>query len=355
MERHALAALRFAAAALGWRVQLFPCDDARIARLLGLDRTEDFADAERETPELLARVILDEATGEKPRPATETPTEWFGRANQLSASRVQWPVIDEAVATSERTAPRADNSEPSVLSPWPPPSPPSSDHSAAQLIRQRRSAVDFDGVTRISREMFLAILDTTLPRPSVPPFDAWPFAPRLHLVLFVHRVTGVEPGLYLWFRAPADAENLRHDFRAGFVWEALPDLAPTVPLYRLGRGDLRDFARTVSCQQDIAADGAFSLGMLARFEPVLRERGAAAYRELFWEAGMIGQALYLAAEAAGVRGTGIGCYLDDVLHRALGLADHRWQSLYHFTIGSPVEDPRLRTAPPYAHLDSAPP
>jgi len=118
-------------------------------------------------------------------------------------------------------------------------------------------------------------------------------------------------------------------------------------------GDLRDFARTLSCHQDIAADGAFSLGMLARFEPVLRERGAAAYRELFWEAGMIGQALYLAAEAAGVRGTGIGCYFDDVLHRALGLNGHAWQSLYHFTIGAPVEDLRLRTAPPYADLSGA--
>jgi len=90
--------------------------------------------------------------------------------------------------------------------------------------------------------------------------------------------------------------------------------------------------------------------MLARFNPVLRQSGAGAYRELFWEAGMIGQALYLAAEAAGTRGTGIGCYFDEVLHRALGVAGHDWQSLYHFTIGGAVEDLRLRTAPPYQHL-----
>jgi len=218
------------------------------------------------------------------------------------------------------------------------------------LIRQRRSAVNFDSVTSISRETFLAILDTTLPRTSVPPFDAWPFAPRLHLVLFVHRVTGLAPGLYLWLRAPADADALRGAFRAKLNWEAVTDSAIKVPLCRQGQGDLRDFSRTLCCHQDIAADGAFSLGMLARFEPVLRERGAAAYRELFWEAGMIGQALYLAAEAAGVRATGIGCYFDDVLHRALGLTGHDWQSLYHFTIGGPVEDLRLRTAPPYAHL-----
>ena len=61
--------------------------------------------------------------------------------------------------------------------------------------------------------------------------------------------------------------------------------------------------------------------MLARFEPVLRVRGPHAYRQLFWETGMIGQSLYLGAEAAGMRATGIGCYFDDVMHDALGLTD----------------------------------
>jgi SagB-type dehydrogenase family enzyme len=348
---HALAALRFAAAALGWRVQLMPeWDDAQTARLLGLDRAEDFADAERETPELIVRVIVNEVAATIRPPSADTAIEWFGRANRLSDSHVEWPVIDEVIAASERVTASAKQSESGDLVTWSLPSPPACGHSAGQLIRQRRSAVDFDGLTSITRETLLAILDTTLPRTSAPPFDAWPFPPRLHLVLFVHRVTGLESGLYLWLRAPDDADALRKAFRANFNWEVVEDSAIKAPLYRLGRGDLRDFARTLSCQQDIAADGAFSLGMLARFEPVLRERGAAAYRELFWEAGMIGQALYLAAEAAGVRGTGIGCYFDDVLHRALGLVGCDWQSLYHFTIGGPIADLRLRTVPPYAHL-----
>jgi len=348
---HALGALRFAAAALGWQVQFLPeWDDGHVARLLGLDRAEDFGDAERETPELLVRVKVNEAVAPSLSPATSTASEWFGRANRLSESHAEWPVIDEAIAASERKAAGAKASRSGEAVAWAPPSPPASGHSAGHLIRQRRSAVDFDGVTSISRETLLAILDTTLPRSSVPPFDAWPFPARLHLMLFVHRVTGLEPGLYLWLRAPSDADAMRHAFRPNFTWEPWTFSAGTKPLYRLGRGDLRDFARTLSCHQDIAADSAFSLGMLARFEPVLRECGAAAYRELFWEAGMVGQALYLAAEAAGVRGTGIGCYFDDVLHRALGLAGHDWQSLYHFTIGGPADDPRLRTAPPYAHL-----
>lgn len=346
---HAVAALRYAAAALGWRVSLAPeWTEAQLARLLGVDRGEDFTGAERETPELLVRVRVNDLVGTAATPAADEPVEWFGRANALSPSHVEWPVIDAAIAVSERRAVIAE--QPAVRAVWPQPAPPPCTGSAGRLIRQRRSAVDFDGLTSMTRETFLAILDTTLPRGSAPPFDAWPFPPRLHLVLFVHRVTGLEPGLYLWLRAAADEEALRQAFHGVSTWEVPAHLDPTVPLRRLGRGDLREFARALSCQQDIAADGAFSLGMLARFEPVLRACGAGAWRELFWEAGMIGQSLYLAAEAAGVRGTGIGCFFDEGLHRALGLTGHDWQSLYHFTVGNPVEDQRLRTAPPYEPL-----
>jgi nitroreductase len=88
--------------------------------------------------------------------------------------------------------------------------------------------------------------------------------------------------------------------------------------------------------------------MLADFDRSLQEFGPAFYRHLFWESGVVGQMLYLGAEAAGVRGTGIGCFYDDPVHDALGLSGHTFQSLYHFTIGIPVEDTRLTTEPGYA-------
>jgi hypothetical protein len=68
---------------------------------------------------------------------------------------------------------------------------------------------------------------------------------------------------------------------------------------------------------------------------------------------MIGQVLYLEAEAHGIRGTGIECFFDDLTHQVLGLADDRFQVLYHFTMGGPVEDHRLQTRPPYEHLSRA--
>lgn len=63
--------------------------------------------------------------------------------------------------------------------------------------------------------------------------------------------------------------------------------------------------------------------------------------------------LGLEAAAAGVRATGIGCFFDDVLHTLLGLEGQAMQSLYHFTVGGPVDDTRLRTLEAYEHLDRA--
>ncbi len=65
---------------------------------------------------------------------------------------------------------------------------------------------------------------------------------------------------------------------------------------------------------------------------------------------MIGQVLYLEAEAHGLRGTGIGCFFDDAVHEIMGFNDNHYQSLYHFTVGKPIEDPRLTTYLPYDHL-----
>ena len=91
----------------------------------------------------------------------------------------------------------------------------------------------------------------------------------------------------------------------------------------------------------------FSLGMIAEFSAPIRRWGAWFYRNLFWESGVVGQVLYLEAEAAGARATGIGCYFDDPVHQLLGIRGNDFQSLYHFTVGSHVDDARLTTRPAY--------
>jgi nitroreductase len=197
----------------------------------------------------------------------------------------------------------------------------------------------------MSATQFYHLVDALLTRP-ITPWDLWPYTPRLHPIFFVHRVEGLEAGLYALPRQPRAEQDLRVALRDTFVWERPAGSPSHLPLYRLLPGDCRSAARTLNCHQAIAADGCFSLGMLAEFADCVRD-DPARYRQLHWEAGLLGQVLYLEAEAAGLRGTGIGCFFDDAVHDILGLCDEQFQSLYHFTVGRALTDDRLTTLPPY--------
>jgi nitroreductase len=314
--------------------------DQDVATVLGLDRTADFLHAEREEPDCLLWVgpgeppVLDDLV------AAARTASWSGSANRLSDEHVEWPDIDLAheATPKARTAP-ANAAARSAFEPstW------HADPPAATIFRQRRSAVAFDGVTSISARTFYRMLEPLLLHPGTPPWNAWPWPPRVHLALFVHRVEGLEPGLYAFVRADTALEPLKRATRQEWQWHKVGPAH--MPLYLLQVNDLRQPAQLVCCHQDIAADACYALGMLASFEDI--QDAPWRYRRLYWECGMIGQALYLEAEAAGIRATGIGCFYDDEMHRLLGLEGHEWQSLYHFTAGGAVEDQRLTTLPPY--------
>ncbi|MCG6923963.1 MAG: SagB/ThcOx family dehydrogenase [Acidobacteria bacterium] len=379
---HALATLRYAAAVLGWSARLLesPGDDD-VAALLGLDRDEALATPDREHPDALVVVAPPAArAGAISRAENEIVDllalarrgTWSGQPNALSSAHVEWSEIDTVAAATRK--PRSDPTGDATFGEAPPspgPNRPAAGclgqgHDSAvaivslaavtdpdratpravALIRQRRSAVAMDGRTPLAADRFFEILDALRPRLDAPPWDVLPWRPRIHPVLFVHRVDGLPPGLYLLERDGRAHDALRAATRPSFAWESPQGVPSRLRLFLLEEGDARSVARFVSCQQGIASESAFSLGMLSLFETSLDE-GPWWYRRLFWECGVLGQVLYLEAEAAGLRGTGIGCYLDDVVHELLGLEGSAFRDLYHFTVGGPVEDPRLATLPAY--------
>jgi SagB-type dehydrogenase family enzyme len=363
---HALASVRYAAGALGWTARLLDAPgDADVSALLGLDRESDFEALhpdDREHPDALVvvgpadRVEDDRRRLERDLDgllALRGDGEWAGRPNALGSGHVEWPAIARVAAATLKprtpTLPAADPVLPGdVVGTGPDGSAfgPGHAHPATPLIRQRRSAVAMDGAPFLPAAAFFALLGRLLPRPGVAPWDALPWLPRVHPVLFVHRVDGVAPGLYLLERAPGALEELRQALRSSFDWEPPTGCPEGVRLLRLEEGDARSFARLASCHQEIAADSAFAVAMLADLGPAL-DAGPWWYRRMHWEAGLLGQVLYLEAQAAGLRGTGIGCFFDDVVHETLGLADGRFRDLYHFTVGGAVEDRRLATRPGY--------
>jgi SagB-type dehydrogenase family enzyme len=346
---HALACVALAAAALGYETTML--DGLGSEEIVALLHLGDTHAVERETPDV---VLALHPRGTEVR-ATRLPEvalarfaglTWHGTPNALSSDHEDWDAIDEVA--------RAAQKPPHVLAraeftpPWPPLLVGDEAIAFRRIVHQRRSAVAMDGRTGLARDAFYQALRRTLAGHGEAPYAALAWSPRVHLALFVHRVADLDPGLYVLVREPADESALRLAFDATFEWERPPACPPELPLFRLKIGDARGLAARASCDQAIAGDGCFSLGMLARFESSLAEDGAWMYPRLFWETGAIGQALYLEAEALGLRATGIGCFYDDSVHAALGLCDRAWQSLYHFTVGGPVDDPRITTEPAYA-------
>lgn len=364
---HAMGALRYAAAALGWQAtSLEGWPHEALAACMGLSREADFGVAEREEPEMLIGVGWPRP-GETALPDV-TGASWFGRASLLDPRPMyRWPVIDEVTQatrltssvprgqtqTQKQTQPAGDGARPhGQAEAWL-----AARHgeAAATIIRNRRSAQHFDKQAHMSRDSFDGIVRALLPTATLP-WDAWPNEARVHPVIYVYRVNGMVPGVYALPRSPQGTSLLMQELRAATMWEKLWDAEPDgggewrATLWRLGEHEkLAGALRQLSCHQAIASDACFSLSLVAQFEASLDER-ADAYRLLLQEAGLIGQALYLNAEAQGYRGTGMGCYFDDAVHHFLGIDGERVQVLYHFTIGVPLMDSRITTEPPYSHL-----
>ncbi|MBA3022410.1 MAG: SagB/ThcOx family dehydrogenase [Sideroxydans sp.] len=330
---HVLAAVSYAAALHGWRPHLLSLDANEVAQALGVDRAEDFANVEAEEAEVIVALHADENA-----PAT-TWQHYAGTPSLLDPRPLyQWPVIEEVAAATRGAAP-ATSAYPQTASIQVD----AADIRATQVILKRRSAQAFDGESVMPHALLKHMLNALLAGGS-PVWNLWPHTPRVHPVLLVHRVEGVAPGVYVLPRAESAVASLRAAMRDSFTWQRADD---ELPLYQLIAARAGKTARTLSCHQDIATHCAVTFMMVAEFAaPIAAD--PAAYRHLHWEAGMLGHIITLEAEAAGWRGTGIGCFFDDADHEVIGLKDTQFQVIYHYAVGMALEDARISTLPAYA-------
>ena len=344
---HALGALRYACNLNGWKMTLLPqISEETLNRFLGFDQLK-WVDGEPEHADCLCWV------SNKHADPIEI-SEWFScqqdleyehPPNCLSREHVDWEIIDMVQKASQINNPvflettHYPKSAHHKLT---------SKYTAEAIIRRRRSAQNYNQqASRTDLSTFTHALEKTLPGNDCP-FDVLPYQAQVHLAIFVHAVEGLDPGLYMLVRNPRHFESLKNHMHSSFHWTQVKE---HLPFYFLQSGNFRARAESVSCTQAIAGDSAYALGMLAHFDSVLME-DPSMYPRLFWETGLVGQVLYLEAEAHGLRATGIGCFFDDEMHSLLGLEGCEWQSLYHFTVGKHVDDARIETKPPYFHLEN---
>jgi len=129
---------------------------------------------------------------------------------------------------------------------------------------------------------------------------------------------------------------------------------PPLQLFLLRRGDYRRVSEQAALGQPVAGEAACVAVALAEWMEALERYGAWIYRRLLWEAGAVGQALYIAAEGTGAGGCGLGAFFSNWTHEALGVDGEKLQSVYLFALGVPSSDDSddpLDGRPAYWHLD----
>lgn len=316
---HACEALAIAARALGWEPRIlgqFPDDTLQMS--LGL---------EDEWPLLV--VFVGRPDGLAATVGARQPTLHAGWPNRLSAKPGRYPAIDE-VHQATKTASRGPAPPCPATSGRIPheaialPAPATSLQPFDRVVRGRRSAHDFLGGSKLMTQAQLATLLDMACSPMEADFTARPdpenSSTRLELMLFAHRVEGLEPGLYAY--EPRQRQ-----------------------LHPLRQGDQQWIAAELSLGQAIAANSCVTFAMVANLEQAWRCYGERGYRYVHFDAGMLGQRLYLAAEALGLRCTGIGAFFDDELNHYLGLPEQR-QVIYELACGYALQDQRLITICP---------
>jgi SagB-type dehydrogenase family enzyme len=296
--------LRLAARSAGLTEVSIPrFDDARLNALLEIDgRTEAvcalhligrpvgkptaaipatrrFAERQNVAPDELA------ASGPAP--------ERYHEATELIPVATSADAAADLASTPETAAPRAQT--PTRVT-WRAGARP--DISVEECIRRRRSAASF-APRPLARQTLDWILEAAGGHPTLVR------APGVELMLAVHRVSDLAPGLYHFDPDGAGLTARRS-------------------------GDLRQPLVRACVDQEKAGSCGVAFFMVARLRDAAAPAGDRRYRDLLIESGAIGQRVYLAAEAAGLAARNLAAFRDDRLNALLEL-DGRDRAVIHLT------------------------
>jgi SagB-type dehydrogenase family enzyme len=298
---HAIMSVLLAARALGLpggAVAHF--SDQRLAGALGLSGTDEAPMAFLVFP---SRNGFSEFSTAPEQPVTGIP-------NELSPEEIRYELLlgihaSTVLPDPAGQVPLAPGANPGIAGTHKLLSVPSSDAPLGATVRKRRSALDFDARTAPMRRDTLEQLLDFATRDwradwrgnfggETAPGQAG--ADFVSLYLYVHRVLDCEPGVYRW-----DQQNRK--------------------LEQLHLGNVQRVAAFLSLEQALAGNSCFTISMIADLGEAARVFGNRGYRYVYFEAGAVGQRLYVGAEALGWNATGIGAFYDDDVHRYLGFLE----------------------------------
>lgn len=336
---HALSAVVISAKMLGWDLSVIhTVSDKTLRTLFGLTCVKPEED---EVPSIFA-VVSPQSIESKIEFSISKETvkaveglELLGKPNDLSRNHHKWEIVESITNATRKLV-----DSKCVINPIPKPSNdlnPKRNVYSGKVIRQRRSATEYNPSKTTSVEQFFTIISKTIPQ-LYPSFWASHQLPlSVHLGIFVYRVDNLPSGYYILLRDKNAITELTKIISDG-KWTT-PSATPKhlKDYFFLLREDKSEKVANESsrstCKQNISKTSAFSFCCIAKLETTITQEPHL-YNTLYHECGSIGQLLYLEAEACGLQATGLGCYVDPVSREIFSLQKSDYYPFYHLAIGS---------------------
>ncbi|CAA6666824.1 unnamed protein product [Spirodela intermedia] len=217
---------------------------------------------------------------------------------------------------------------------------------AREVIRNRRSSSSMDPTYEMEAATFYNFLHRCLPTGSpYPPNeqtaqDAFPFVvlpwnSRMNAFIVVHRVKTLPKGLYCLARNEDHLGVLQRRTQSIFLWHQNNECVEMrLPLYALLPWDMAQRVAEIAFNEPVAVDGCFTMMIVGPFGEMDYEFWL--YPQFFWEAGVLGHLLSLDAEALGLCGRGIGSFFDNKAKELLTGESGFFQTIYLYSVGKPL-------------------
>lgn len=302
---HVIAALRFAAASVGWHARVLEVADETIGRLLQLPRTGAGGEP-MELPVALVALSprpdghatdgLMEALDVEPRCAAAVPDTSVVHGSHTAHADPDLAFVITAHAKTSLAARSTDwKSWEHEDSPRLPSAQALANHAASRpradrVFASRRSAQHFETDVGVTQNQFRELVHSLLGSANRVPFDVLPWPKITRTLLWVHQAEGMESGTY-------EVTELEDGFQ------------------RRTCGDLREDCWYLTCCQDLAEQAAFNVSF--HCDPETLAGVAGGYRRALWESAVRCHSLYLAAESVGgnLGVSAIGAFFDEEVQR----------------------------------------
>lgn len=204
-------------------------------------------------------------------------------------------------------------------------------------ILERRRVQSFEQSTQFDKtyimpyETFEQILQSLVTTLLHLRYEWLPWRESLQFAIFIHRVAGIKPGLYVLFLNDKQMTSFRSQCKIKFKWK---ETIPRYRLFLLYEAPLDEMISDICIADPFIKDSCLTMSFVTSFKPFISTYGVSMYQRLFWEAGLVAELIRLECRLEKLDTVGHPFFYEQLFERIMGISHYEeYMNTYHLSIG----------------------